>query len=85
MQQRKIKRMKSWPDLTHYAGFDWAKDHHAVLILNQQGAIVADFEFEHSLEGWKSFVSDPEVPAILQEAGHLGRPQVAELGGTYDA
>ena len=55
MQQPKIKRMKSWQDLTHYAGFDWAKDHHTVLILNQQGQMVADFEFEHSLEGWKSF------------------------------
>lgn len=53
VQQRKTKPMKSWQDLTHYAGFDWAKDHHAVLILNQQGEIVADFEFEHSLEGWK--------------------------------
>ena len=41
--------------------------------------------FNWDLEGWKSFVCDPEVPAILQEAGHVGRPQVAELGGTYDA
>ena len=41
--------------------------------------------FDWDLDGWKSFVSDPEVPAILQEAGHRGRPQVAELGGTYDA
>ena len=41
--------------------------------------------FDWDLDGWRSFVSDPEVPAILQEAGHRGRPQVAELGGTYDA
>ncbi len=41
--------------------------------------------FDWDLEGWKSFVSDPEVPAVLQEAGHVGRPQVAELGGSYDA
>lgn len=41
--------------------------------------------FNWDLEGWRSFVSDPEVPAMLQEAGHVGRPQVAELGGTYDA
>ena len=47
--------MKSWQDLTHYAGFDWAKEHHAVMILNRAGSIVADFEFDHSLEGWKSF------------------------------
>ncbi len=47
--------MKPWTDITHYAGFDWAKDHHSVLIVGAQGRIVADFEFKHSLEGWQSF------------------------------
>jgi hypothetical protein len=41
--------------------------------------------FDWDTEGWQSFASDPEVPAIMQEAGHKGRPQVLELGGTYDA
>ena len=41
--------------------------------------------FDWDAEGWQSFVSDPEVPPILQEAGHKGRPQVAELSGSYDA
>ena len=41
--------------------------------------------FDWDAEGWQSFASDPEVPAIMQEAGHKGRPQVAELGGRYDA
>jgi hypothetical protein len=31
------------------------------------------------------FVSDPAVPAILHEAGHIGKPQAAELGGSYSA
>src|ERR1051325_8113758 len=48
-------RMKSWLEFTHYAGFDWAKDHHCIVIVDAQGHIVADFEFEHSLEGWESF------------------------------
>ena len=47
--------MKPWQDLTHYAGFDWAKDHHVVVVVDREGRIVADFEFEHTLEGWKSF------------------------------
>jgi len=55
MQERKTTRMKLWKDLTHYAGFDWAKDHHCVLIVDSAGGLVADFEFEHSAEGWKSF------------------------------
>jgi hypothetical protein len=41
--------------------------------------------FDWDEEGWQNFVSDPEVPAILQEAGHKGRPQGAELAGQYDA
>ena len=41
--------------------------------------------FDWDAEGWQSFVSDPEVPPILQEAGHKGRPQVAELSGSYEA
>ena len=40
--------------------------------------------FDWNAEGWQNFVSDPEVPAILQEAGHKGRPQAAELVGEYD-
>jgi hypothetical protein len=41
--------------------------------------------FDWDSEGWQSFVSDPEVPPILQEAGHKGRPQAAALGGRYDS
>jgi hypothetical protein len=41
--------------------------------------------FDWDAEGWQSFISDPEVPAILQEAGHIGKPQPAELGGQYDS
>ena len=41
--------------------------------------------FDWDAEGWQNFVSDPEVPAIFQEAGLEGRPQAAQLGGRYDA
>ena len=41
--------------------------------------------FDWDLEGWKSFASDPEVPPIIQEAGHKSRPDVAELVGRFDA
>jgi len=41
--------------------------------------------FDWDAEGWKSFVTDPEVPPILKEAGHVGKPQAATLGGQYTA
>jgi heme-degrading monooxygenase HmoA len=41
--------------------------------------------FDWDQEGFQSFLSDPEVPPIMQEAGHKGKPQAAELGGQYGA
>ena len=50
---------------------------------NQADRVWAIFEWD--VEGWQSFVADPEVPPILKEAGHVGKPQAAKLGGQYDA
>jgi hypothetical protein len=36
-------------------------------------------------EGWATFVSDPDVPAILEEAGILGKLQPALMLGSYEA
>jgi quinol monooxygenase YgiN len=47
--------------------------------------------FDWDQQGWKSFVSDPAVPPIMQRAGHKGGPgttlgpKVAELGTHLDA
>lgn len=45
--------MKAWNEITHYAGFDWAKDHHDVILVDGRGQIVADFQIEHTAQGWK--------------------------------
>lgn len=47
--------MKNWNELTHFAGFDWAGDHHDVVIVDQTGNVIAQFRFEHSIEGWEQF------------------------------
>jgi len=41
--------------------------------------------FDWDEQGWADYVSDPDVPAILKEAGHLGKPQSATLLSEYDA
>jgi quinol monooxygenase YgiN len=41
--------------------------------------------FDWDEQGWQGFVSDPDVPSILQEAGHKGRPQAAQFAGEYYA
>jgi quinol monooxygenase YgiN len=39
--------------------------------------------FDWDEAGWAAFVSDPGVPPILKEAGHVGKPQAAALVGDY--
>jgi transposase len=39
--------------LTHFAGFDWASDHHDIIVLDAHGKMVADFKIEHSAAGWR--------------------------------
>ena len=41
--------------------------------------------FDWDEDGWTNFVSDPEVPPIMKEAGHKGRPQAALFMGRCDA
>ena len=44
--------------------------------------IVLDWDDE---ESYRSFLSDPDMPAIFEEGGVQGRPQPAELVQTLDA
>ena len=60
-----------------------SKGSHVFRDPNEGDRVWAIFDWDE--QGWQSFVSDPEVPPILQEAGHKGRPQAAELLGQYDA
>jgi len=43
----------SFAQLSYFAGFDWAKDHHDVIVLDQAGKIVDDFRIEHTVAGWQ--------------------------------
>ena len=49
----------------------------------QDNRVWALFDWDEA--GWAKFVSDPEVPPILKEAGHLGKPEAALLLGSYEA
>ena len=47
--------MKDWEQITHYAGFDWAKEHHEVVVVDGKGGLVEHFKVEHSGAGWKQW------------------------------
>lgn len=41
--------------------------------------------FDWDEQGWQSFVSDPEVPAVLKDAGHKSKPEAAQFVGRCSA
>ncbi|MEO8482206.1 MAG: hypothetical protein ABI634_08360 [Acidobacteriota bacterium] len=44
---------------------------------NQTDRVWVIFDWDEA--GWQSFVSDPEVPAVMKDAGHKSRPQMLIL------
>ena len=67
--------MKPWNETTHYAGFDWARNHHDVVIVDRQGQIVAEFRLQHTLEGWQEFGRQlkayPALAVAIETSQHL--------------
>jgi transposase len=45
-----------WSGRSAFAGFDWASDHHDIVIVNRDGQIIEDFRIEESAEGWQQFI-----------------------------
>ena len=77
--------MQPWSKITHYAGFDWAHDHHEVVIVKPSGKIVADFQIEHTAEGWQRWreqvaVLGPGVAACVETSQGVVVEQLLESG-----
>jgi transposase len=46
------------PEVTHFAGFDWASDHHDVVVVDGRGGggtILLQLRFDDTAEGWAAF------------------------------
>ena len=54
--------------VTYFAGFDWAKHSHQVVLVNATGQIVAEFRFEHTEAGWQQWRRQAERFAPLAVA-----------------
>jgi transposase len=77
--------MNSFAQHTHFAGFDWAKQQHDVVLLDRDGRIVEDFAFGHDAAGWADFRQRmkkyPSVAVVIETSqgaavGELVRSEV---------
>lgn len=76
--------MKPHSELTHFAGFDWAKDHHDVVVVDIQGGIAAEFRIEHSLAGWQlwqeTIAAFPHLGVAVETSCGAAVQQLLESG-----
>jgi hypothetical protein len=84
----KIGDFDHWWSVFSTKGAEKRKQHgckgcHVFRDPNEDDRVWAAFDWDQ--EGWQNFLSDPEVPPIMQEAGAQGRPEAAELLGQNDA
>ena len=59
---------QAFGQFTHFAGFDWARSEHQVVVVDPQGRIVLSLRFADDAEGWAQF---------RQKAAAFGRLGVA--------
>jgi hypothetical protein len=60
-----------------------SKGSHVFRDPNDDGRVWVVFDWDE--EGYNNLMSDPEVPAMFQEAGLQGRPEKAELAAEHEA
>ena len=76
--------MQSQPPFSHFAGLDWAKDHHDVVILDTKGHKVDTFRFEHSAAGWrrwqKKISAFPDLAVAIETSAGMVVGNILDSG-----
>lgn len=83
-QRKEASNMNTWQQVTHFAGFDWAKDHHDILVLDGSAKNVARLRFDHSAEGWQrcreQLAAFPKVAVAIEAGNAVAVEQLASCG-----
>ena len=70
-----------WRRRTTFVGFDWASDHHDVVVVDAYGRVVADFRFDDTADGWRLLIKKlskyPDVAVVIEtSSGATDRKRV---------
>jgi len=89
---RRTSRKHAWMNapqpqqITFFAGFDWAKDHHDVVVVDAQGSLVDEFRIDHSIDGWKLWrqksANSPGLAVATETSSGPAVEQLLESGVT---
>jgi transposase len=54
-QKKTMNDSEQWQQHRAFGALDWASEKHSVIVVDQAGKVIEDFEIEHSALGWKKF------------------------------
>lgn len=78
------RRAESGSERSTFVGFDWASDHHDVVVVDGDGGIIEDLRFEDTSEGWKSFRKKlspyPNVAVAIETSSGATVERLLEAG-----
>jgi hypothetical protein len=52
MDQTESSTTTGFEPLAHYAGFDWGKERHQIVVVDREGRITLELGFEDTAPGW---------------------------------
>lgn len=59
-----------WTEQAYFAGLDWARSHHDLVLIDRHGQVQQHLRFEHTLAGWQQVRElvqrHPELPVAVE-------------------
>ena len=75
---------QQWKQYPGFGAVDWASEKHSVIVVDQAGKVIEDFEIEHSALGWKKFREKLQaygsIPFAIETSQGAAVEQLLEAG-----
>ena len=75
---------EQWKQFRAFGAVDWASEKHSVVVVDQTGKVIEDFEIEHSALGWKKFREKLQpygsIPFAIETSQGAAVEQLLEAG-----
>ena len=83
-KNKAMNNSEQWQQYRAFGGLDWASEAHSVIVVNQAGQVLEEFEIEHSALGWKQFREKLQpygsIPFALETSQGVAVDQLLEAG-----
>jgi Transposase/Transposase IS116/IS110/IS902 family len=83
-QQKTMNEFEQWQQHRAFGAVDWASKKHSVIVVNEVGQVIEQFEIEHSALGWKKFREKLQpygsIPFAIETSQGTAVEQLLEAG-----